>query len=487
MLEFAMVRSAIILLLTAVLSASADTIYLKNGRTIVADSAREEGGRVQYQVGDNTFAIPKSLVERIEAGGASAGLPGAGAAHGSLSPDTSPPLTDTTLPAFAPEVNIAGGEAVSLRVVHDGRVDREALAALESAGKPELAAAGFFVAGRHEYERGDRERARYYLERALMFAPQNPVVLTQYAVVLVQLGRAREAIPYAERAARLAPNSPDAFLVLGYAYFSADRGKDAIPAWQRSLELRPDETVKKLLAKAQREVATEENFSETETGHFTFRYEGASTSPALRRQIQAALEADYLDLVNELGVAPRANIPVILYTEQAFFDVTEAPTWIGALYDGKLRIPIQGLTAVTPALARVLRHELTHSFIAQITGGRCPQWLNEGIAQLLEPKSVAPHGRRLAQFYQAQHVIPLNELEGSFMNFSGLEAVLAYDQSLAAAEYIRDTYGMAELRSILERIGQGSSTESALRATIHSGYADLQQDLTQYLAKKYGN
>ena len=78
-----------------------------------------------------------------------------------------------------------------------------------------------------------------------------------------------------------------------------------------------------------------------------------------------------------------------LYTGQAFFDVTQAPSWTGAVNDGKLRIPIEGVGSITPELAHVLKHELAHSFINQISAGRCPQWLHEGIAQALEPKPVS--------------------------------------------------------------------------------------------------
>jgi hypothetical protein len=78
-------------------------------------------------------------------------------------------------------------------------------------------------------------------------------------------------------------------------------------------------------------------------------------------------------------------------------------------------------------------------------------------------------------------------LEGSFMNFSPLEAALAYDESLAAVQYINQTYGMSDLQRILARLGQGSSPEAALRATIHSDYGQLQTDVASYLAKTYGN
>ena len=186
-----------------------------------------------------------------------------------------------------------------------------------------------------------------------------------------------------------------------------------------------------------------------------------------------------------LGVSPRSSIPVVLYTGQAFFDVTQAPSWSSAVNDGKLRIPIEGMTSVTPELARVLKHELAHSFVTQISNGRCPQWLQEGIAQSVEPKSLA-HGSALARMFASDHEIPFNALERSFMQFSTIQAAIAYDESLAAVQYINDTYGMSDIQRVLERLAQGSSTEAALRAVVHSDYAQLQTEVGKYLADKYG-
>ena len=468
---------------TAVLS-PADTIYLKNGRTIVADRVREADGRIQYEIGDNSYAIPKSVVQRIETG------PATGIAGSSLepaqpagSPAQKPPAE---VPTFAPTDKFLPNDPLFQKVVHYGKVDADALRALESEGN-DAAAAGYFLAGRYEDQKGNREQARYNLERARIYAPENTVVLNYYAAVLVQLGRPSEAIAYADQSTRLAPNAADGFTVLGFAYYSDNRTAEAIPAWKRSLELRQDDTVKAYLAKAQREVTAEAQFTESDSGHFTIRYEGATTSSVLRQQIQETLEHDYDQLVAELGIIPRNNISVSLYTQRAFFDVTQAPAWIGALNDGKLRIPIQGLAAMTPALQKVLKHELAHSFINQTAHGRCPQWLNEGIAQLVEPKSVQAHGQRLAQLYAGQHSIPMAQLETSFMGYSPAEALLAYDEALAAAEFIRDTYGITQLHDILEHIGAGDSTEAALQATLHLNYADFEQGLANYLTSKYGN
>jgi hypothetical protein len=189
--------------------------------------------------------------------------------------------------------------------------------------------------------------------------------------------------------------------------------------------------------------------------------------------------------VRDLGYSPHSNIAVTLYTQQAFFDVTRAPSWTGAINDGKLRIPVSGIPSVTRDLARVLKHELTHSFVSQMSGNRCPTWLNEGIAQLEEGKSSASSGPQLAQLYAAGNEIPLNMLEGSFMNFSAPEATVAYAESLAATEYIRDTYGMSEINRILELLAQGSSTEAALRRTAHSDYRQLRDEMARSLKEKY--
>ncbi len=81
----------------------------------------------------------------------------------------------------------------------------------------------------------------------------------------------------------------------------------------------------------------------------------------------------------------------------------------------------------------------------------------------------------------------MNALEGSFVRLSGPQAALAYAQSLAAVQYISDTYGMSDLQRILERLGEGNSAEAALRAVLHSDYGQFEIELSKYLVSKYGS
>jgi len=114
-----------------------------------------------------------------------------------------------------------------------------------------------------------------------------------------------------------------------------------------------------------------------------------------------------------------------------------------------------------------------------------------GILKRVEPVSrrlpgLGIDGRQLSLLFKSQRNIPLNALEGNFLRFSGTEAYIAYAESLAAVSYINDSYGLSDIQSILQRLSQGSSTEAALRATIHADYGQLETDLARYLADRYG-
>jgi len=451
---------------------------LKNGDVIYADQIKEGENRLQYSIGDDTYTIPKALIQSIDVQSTDQARPRQTGV---------PPTGATELPAYTPSTQAAGQDHLLDRIIREGQVNRDALSAIESRGNAAETAVAFYIAGRQEFQGGKYDQARRDFEAALHHDPQNPSILNYYAALLVKTGNAQEAVSNAQRAAGLAPDSADALAVLGYAQYAANRPRDAMQSWKRSLALRPDISIQQLLARAEREAAAEGNYSERETGHFVLRYEGTQSSEAFRRQILATLESEYDELAREFWVEPRSSIQVILYTNQAFFDVTQAPSWTGALNDGKLRIPLQGLGSVTPNLARVLKHELAHSFVNQLSMGRCPHWLNEGIAQALEPKSLGPRGPRLAQLFKLEQEIPLNTLEGGFSSFSASEAMLAYDESLASVEYMWRGYGMSEILRILEKLGRGDSVEASLRSTIHCDYRQLQEEVGAALLRQFGN
>lgn len=448
--------------------AGADTIVLKNGDRIAADSVQEHNGRVEYWVGDNTFTIPKSIVVKIEAGPAMR---------------ASQPIAAMEAPAVRAEV--AGTAPLVSQVIRNGAVDIAALKAIEAEGIAEQSAAAYALAASFAENKNDLAATQQYLDRALHFLPHHPALLESYASLLLRLGQPQEAVSYAQQAVFADPESAEAYAILGYALYKNDHNREAIAALRKSVQLGGSDQAREMLARLERESRNEADFREQASSHFTLRYEGSQAANALRAQILETLEDDYKDLQNDLGVSPR-NIFVSLYTDEAYVDVTQAPAWSAALNDGKIRIPISGVHSVTPQLASVLRHELTHSFVQEVTHGHVPQWLNEGVAQLEQGLTTSLYGRRLAALYVSGNQIPLNSLESHFSSYSTGEASVAYAESLAATEYIRNTFGMSDLARILQRLGEGQSIETALRNTVHAGYGELETELTAYLKKNYG-
>jgi tetratricopeptide (TPR) repeat protein len=449
---------------------------LKNGRRIVAASVTEEGDRVSYETRAGRMSIPKSIVARVE--------------H-----DNSTDIVESTIvpatPVTAPQVDpVQGYEEVARLTIHDDAIDFGYLARLESdarsgsASSIEKVAAAHHAAAQFLLNKGDTDTAIDHYRQALAFAPDNVGLLLNLAVLYLRKSEFTVALDPLERARQVAPDSADVAKLMGWAYFGANKMDQAIEEWTRAQRLHPDTEVEQALEKARRDKTEEENYREGETPHFTLKYYGGA-APDLARGILRALEDDFRDLESQLDYTPPEPIGVILYTEQAFADITRAPNWAGALNDGRIRVPVQGLTSVTPDLARVLKHELTHSFAGQKSHGRAPTWLQEGIAQWMEGRRSSSVAATLVDAASQDAMPRLQTLEGSWLGLPGNSAGLAYAWSLAVVESIIQAGSVSDISRLLDRIVASPSIEAALRDTLHSDYSDLEQQTVAYLKRAY--
>jgi len=177
---------------------------------------------------------------------------------------------------------------------------------------------------------------------------------------------------------------------------------------------------------------------------------------------------------------------VVLYTNQQFSDITRAPSWVGALNDGKIRVPVDGLSEMTDALSHVLKHELTHSFITQKTGGHCPVWMQEGVAQYEEGRRTSASGAKaLLAAYDEHMDLSLSSYEGSWLNLDADAAAQAYAWSLAAVESLVDSGGLREISSLLDKLATGASMPAALREVSGMSYDQLAAATADYLRRTY--
>jgi len=477
-------------------AALADTIYLKSGISITVRKAEEKDGQLEYWVGDDQYSVPKSDVLKIEAGDAPvtashSAMPittnGASAiidlTHREPSPTLAVQHEKLKLPLPAgPRQNDSYWSGLRDRIMVRDTIDDIRLAEIEIKHDLRTTENAYFLAGVIEMERGSAAKASGYFEHAIAAKPDEVNLLQWHAISLATQGKYPDATYELERATTLRPDSAELLRMLGTARYDADRTADAIASWKRAMEISPDPATERLLHKAERELQVEERSSRKESRHFTLHYQGKETGPELQQEILTSLETGYQDLSSQLGYEPSENIIVILYTQKEFMDITEAPSWAGALNDGKLRIPLGGITAMDPELERNLKHELTHSFLNYLGRGRCPVWLNEGLAQLMEPRSASMYARQLSPLFLQRKAIPFSILEHSFTRFSNFQAEVAYAESLSAVEYLRSRYGMGEIVRMLQNIASGAETEQALQRSTGLDYSVLQDRIGDYLA-----
>jgi len=462
--------------------AQGNTIVLKNGRRIAALSVSQDGDKVRYETAAGTLTLPRAIVDHVESGG----LPTVvgGGESGKLS--LKPPEAAASDPALA-----ASKGEIEGWIIRDGEVDRNYVAGLENEARSGQALAvwnaalAHHVASQFELSHGEMDLALADERQALMFAPQQPVFLMNAAYLHLRRSEYTQSLEYLERARRVALEDPDVAKLTGWAYFGLNKLDQAVAEWKHALALRPDAEIEAALNKVLRDRDEEAQYKENESRHFTLRDSGTS-EPALARDVLRTLERHFDAIESELSYAPPDSIAVILYTQQAFADITQAPAWVGALNDGRIRVPVQGLSSVTPELSRVLKHELTHSFIQQKTRGRAPTWIQEGLAQWMEGKRSDANTAMLIRMAGAPDQVAAH-FEGDWMKMSNEAVGVAYAWALANVECILHSGGMTDLDRIMERIAAGQAPEAATKAVTHNDYAELTGDTVDYLRKTYGN
>jgi len=457
----------------------ADTIYLKNGRQIQGSNTTRQNGKVTFETAAGMMSLPESAVDHITKDDSEV------VASKATSNSAAAVLTMTPPAPVGPG---ASPEAVLRPFLRDGYIDEEGLALFDGKtatnNKADVARAieAESAASRFEFDRNNFAAALRHAERALSFAPGQVPLLLNAAYLHLKRGEYQSALDQIETARRSSPDLADIPKLAGWADYGLNRLSDAVKEWKHSQQLHPDPEVAAALQKAERDLDLDNAFHEGRSAHFDLHYYGGA-APELAREALQALEADFDEISAALNYTPKDPIAVTLYTNQDFRDITQAPGWVGALNDGRIRVPVQGLSDVTPDLARVLKHELTHSFITEKTHGRCPTWLQEGTAQWMEGRRTdTAAAAELLDLYN-QHADPsLSILEPAWMNLQPGFAGVAYKWSLAVVETIEAT-GPGDLERILDRIDQGVSTQDAVRATMHLSYADLNTATADYLHK----
>jgi hypothetical protein len=207
--------------------------------------------------------------------------------------------------------------------------------------------------------------------------------------------------------------------------------------------------------------------------HFTLSFEGPEDA-ALASDALESLERAYWRVCDVLGTFPIAPIPVILYSNEQFRDITRSPPWAAGVYDGRIRVPMRGARAQAKELDRVLAHEFVHALIRSLAERGVPAWLNEGLATALEDDGVEWAQKQIAK---AQRVAALETLQTSFGRMGGADAQVAYAASALAVKRLLDDVGGIAVTNLIRDIGSGIRFEQAFEHRMQRSFADFQASL----------
>ncbi len=305
----------------------------------------------------------------------------------------------------------------------------------------------------------DATRAADAYERALDLVPDLLPALAELGFLELRAGDPDRAMMLADRGLLAHPDDGWLRELRGEALYRDGRLVDALPEYEAAVAARPDDAaLAKRVEKLKRELAAEAGYDRSLTAHFTLSFDG-TRDEAAGRLVLEALEESYGELSSELSVYSARPIPVVLYTKEQFHDTTETGREVAGLFDGKIRLPVGGITASSPELVRVARHELVHALVAAKGPGGVPRWLHEGLAQLLEPRDPA---RAVAGVRAAW--------KGA--GRPGIDP-FSYPTALSFTAWLDEGHGRARLLWLVDLLAGGSGEDEAFDEAFGAPRAEL--------------
>lgn len=407
-----------LLLAASVFPARADRLHLAGGGTLDVERWWIEGDTLVYEGAAGTVGLPRASVVRIEASEAPPPPPRAAKV-----------VKKESTPAPAPTPRRAADAAV--REGADALVRRDL----------ETAAARFTEALRLDADRND---ARVGL-----------------AVASLALGRDEDALAHVLDGLAREPRNPDLHELLGDLRDREERTADALAEWREAFRVAPSDRLRDKILKAEREQSASGAFAFSAAPHFNLRFDG-NIDEGLADEIGDYLESAWRDLADLYRHTPEQPITVLLYPTQSFREVTQTPSDVAGLFDGKIRVPLGGLTRLNPSAKAVLVHELSHAVVHAKTRGNCPRWLQEGLAQRAE-------GRRPTAADRQEVRRRLEKGDPAKWE----EAGFSYPLALSLVRDLEEDRGFHALVDVLERLGAGATSDQALSEVYGEGHAAL--------------
>lgn len=285
---------------------------------------------------------------------------------------------------------------------------------------------------------------------------------------------ARSRLEAVRRARRLKPRDPALGWELAALTRSTPDVEDAIDGLTDYLSADPNPELLRLRALLEVQRDIQKGYSRVERGGTTVLFAPEA--------LTASQADDVLDRVNRFlddaarlsGTPRRSALTVVVYPGRSeLLAVTCVRSWTAGVYDGTLRL-------VAPVEPKVLQHETLHAQVSKHASA-APRWFHEGLAQSFANQT--DRRARWGMMVKNRTYVPFSSLDGTFQAFEASEdAALAYTQSYAMVELMRDCGGDAAVSRAIDAFQRGDKTEAVLMQAC--GRPVTGNDLLDFMAKR---
>jgi len=343
----------------------------------------------------------------------------------------------------------------------------------------------FAMRGFKNMKRNDYDRALGFFQESLYYWEENPEAVRGMGATYYRTNEKERAEKWLKKFIDMGGDRPGVYNLLGRIYYERNRLEEALYHFRVSLSLAPEQPqISELADKVRREINVEAGFTSEESRNFRLKYEG-TVSPEVTSLVLRICEEAYLDIGSTFKFYPENPVTIILYTDKQFSEVTQSPAWAEAIFDGKIRLPVQGLTDRSRVLERLIYHEFTHALVHEAGGKRAPIWMHEGMAQSMEgvDREISAVAKKVVE---AGGPFPLSTLEGGFLDMPSRKAKAAYLESWLAMRYMDMYYGPFVMSEMIDALQHGGEIEDAVQRVTSRDYKEFDQSFLEWVREEAG-
>ncbi len=205
----------------------------------------------------------------------------------------------------------------------------------------------------------------------------------------------------------------------------------------------------------------------------------------LAEKLSGYLEKTHDQFAKLYGEIPAFQTTLRLIDAETFYKETGAPNWTNAMYyRGEITIPLSFDQEIEiDDLFRSVRHEYTHAVINALSAGRCPGWLDEGLAQWAEGTINPALEPSLRKWLYFNNPISLDMLQGGFTKLETRMVPPAYGQSLFAAKTVIHSFGFNQIQGYFKSLRSGDTKQSAFSKSFELSESGFEKALGKSLKR----